>query len=52
MNYQTNNFLGLGETLSVQANVGNLSRNLLFGFTEPYLKNRPLNVGFQIFSSK
>jgi outer membrane protein insertion porin family len=52
LNYQTNNFLGLGETLSVQANIGNVSRNLLFGFTEPYLKNRPLNVGFQIFSSK
>ena len=49
LNYQTNNFLGLGETLSVQANVGNLSRNLQFGFTEPYLKNRPLNVGFQLF---
>ncbi len=38
LNYQTNNFLGLGETLSVQANVGNLSRNLQFGFTEPYLQ--------------
>ena len=52
LNYQTNNFLGLGETLSVQANVGNLSRNLQFGFTEPYLRNRPLNLGFQVFSNK
>jgi outer membrane protein insertion porin family len=52
LNYQTNNFLGLGETLSVQANVGNLSRNLQFGFTEPYLRNRPLNVGFQLFATK
>ena len=24
LNYQTNNFLGLGETLSVQANIGDL----------------------------
>ena len=29
LNYQTNNFLGLGETLSVQANIGNVSRNLV-----------------------
>ena len=26
VNYQTNNFLGLGETLSLQGNLGNLSR--------------------------
>ena len=52
LNYQTNNFLGLGETLSLQGNIGNLSRQLLFGFQEPYLRNRPLSVGFQVFSRK
>ena len=52
LNYQTNNFLGLGETLSVQANIGNLSRTLTFGFTEPYLRNKPLTLGFQVFSRK
>jgi outer membrane protein insertion porin family len=52
INYQTNNFLGLGETLSVQGNLGNVSRQFLFGFTEPYFHNRPLNMGFQIFSQK
>ena len=52
LNYQTNNFLGLGETLSVQASAGNLSRNLLFGFNEPYLRNKPISLGFQIFSQK
>ena len=52
LNYETNNFLGLGETLSVQANIGDLSRNLSFGFTEPYLRNRPLSLGFQVFTSK
>ncbi len=51
-NYQTNNFLGLGETLSVQANLGNVARTFLFGFTQPYVRNRPLNIGFQIFNSK
>ena len=52
VNYQTNNFLGLGETLSLQGNLGNVSRQFLFGFTQPYLKNRPINVGFQIFNNK
>jgi len=52
LNYQTNNFLGLGETLSVQANAGSLARNLLFAFNEPYVHNKPLNLGFQVFNSK
>ena len=52
LNYQTNNFLGLGETLSVTANTGDLSRNLSFGFTEPYLRNKPVSLGIQVFSSK
>ncbi|HEY0263356.1 MAG TPA: outer membrane protein assembly factor BamA [Granulicella sp.] len=51
-NYETNNFLGLGETLSVQANIGDLSRNLSFGFTEPYVRNRPISLGMQVFASK
>ncbi|HUB52614.1 MAG TPA: outer membrane protein assembly factor BamA [Terracidiphilus sp.] len=52
LNYQTNNFLGLGETLSLQANLGSISRTFLFGFTEPYFRNRPINMGFQIFNQK
>lgn len=52
LNYETNNFLGLGETLSVQANVGDLSRNLSFGFTEPYFRNKPISLGVQVFTSK
>jgi len=52
LNYQTNNFLGLGETLSVQANAGSLNRQLLFAFNEPYVRNKPLNLGFQVFDSK
>jgi outer membrane protein insertion porin family len=52
LNYQTNNFLGLGETLSVEASVGSLSRVFLFGFTEPYMFDRPLALGFQVYSRK
>ncbi|QMV20283.1 outer membrane protein assembly factor BamA [Granulicella sp. 5B5] len=51
-NYETNNFLGLGETLSVNANIGDLSRNLSLGFTEPYLRNKPVSLGVQVFDSK
>ena len=51
-NYETNNFLGLGETLSVQANIGDLARNLSFGFTEPYLRNKPISLGVQVFTRK
>jgi outer membrane protein insertion porin family len=52
LNYQTNNFLGLGETLSIQGNIGNLARNVVFAFNEPYLRNKPISVGFQLFSRK
>jgi hypothetical protein len=52
VNYQTNNFLGLGETLSLSGNIGNTSRQFMFGFTQPYVRNRPLNLGFQIYNQK
>jgi len=52
INYSTNNFLGLGETLSVQASVGNLARSVRFGFTQPYLFDRPLQFGFNVYLNK
>ena len=52
LSYQTNNFLGLGETLTFSAELGDRQRNLLFGFTEPYLFDRPISTGFTIFSSR
>lgn len=51
-NYQTNNFLGLGETLSLQAALGDLQRNFTFGFTVPYVQNRPVSLGFQLTTQK
>ena len=29
-----------------------MSRQFLFGFTQPYIRNRPLNLGFQLFNTK
>lgn len=50
--YQTNNFLGLGETLSFTAQFGSIQRNFQFGFTEPYLFQKPITSGFTIFDSR
>jgi outer membrane protein insertion porin family len=50
--YQTNNFLGLGETLTLSAQIGDIQRSINFGFTEPYLFDRPIATGFTIFSTK
>jgi outer membrane protein insertion porin family len=50
--YSTNNFLGLGETLSVSTQLGTLMRDVSLSFTEPYLFNRPLQAGFTVFLNR
>jgi outer membrane protein insertion porin family len=52
LNYATNNFLGLGETLSVQASLGSRQRDVVLGFTEPYLFDRPIQAGFNVYARK
>jgi outer membrane protein insertion porin family len=51
LNYSTNNLLGLGETLSLQAEWGTFQKLYSFGFTEPYLFDRPFTAGFTVFKS-
>ena len=51
INYATNNFLGLGETLSVQLQWGTFQKLYSFGFTEPYLLDHPITTGFTVFRS-
>ncbi|HTT62870.1 MAG TPA: outer membrane protein assembly factor BamA [Bryobacteraceae bacterium] len=48
LNYATNNFLGLGETLSINSQLGTRLRSVSAGFTEPYFLDRPLQVGFEV----
>jgi len=48
-NYSTNNFLGLGETLTLSAQVGTRMDDVSFGFTEPYFLDRPMQVGFVVY---
>jgi outer membrane protein insertion porin family len=51
-NYTTNNFLGLGETLTLQAQVGTLQDRITLGFTEPYLFNKPWQAGVTVYLSR
>jgi outer membrane protein insertion porin family len=48
LSYQTNNFLGLGETLTLSGQIGDIQKSALFGFTEPYLLDRPIATGFTV----
>jgi outer membrane protein insertion porin family len=50
--YATNNFLGLGETLSIDSQLGDRIRNVTFGFTEPYLFDRPISAGFTVYTQR
>ncbi|MGC9972570.1 MAG: outer membrane protein assembly factor BamA [Bryobacteraceae bacterium] len=51
-NYSTNNFLGLGETLSLESQLGTRLRNVTLGFTEPYFLGRPIQLGFTVFTQR
>ena len=50
-NYSTNNFMGLAETLSVGVQTGQYEKLYTFGFTEPYVADRPITTGFTVFKS-
>jgi outer membrane protein insertion porin family len=51
-NYSTNNFLGLGETLSLDTQFGDRIRSGTLGFTEPYLFDRPITTGFTLYTQR
>jgi outer membrane protein insertion porin family len=51
LEYSTNNLLGRGEILSLNLSAGNRQKYLQFSFTEPYVRNRPITVGFSIFAT-
>ncbi|MCX6539895.1 MAG: BamA/TamA family outer membrane protein [Acidobacteria bacterium] len=45
LTFQTSNFLGKGETLSVSAQKGSRAKNYQISFSEPFLFDRPITVG-------
>jgi outer membrane protein insertion porin family len=50
ISYGTVNFLGAGEKLDLMFQYGKRIRNYMFGFTEPYIFDRPMSVGFNIYN--
>jgi len=51
INYATNNLFGLGETFSIEAQVGTYQKVYSIGFTKPYIWDRPITAGFTVFDS-
>jgi outer membrane protein insertion porin family len=49
LSYSTNNFLGMGETLAINGQVGTRTSSATLSFTEPYLFDIPLQVGGTVF---
>ena len=47
--FQTSNFLGRGETFTISAQQGNRARNYQLAFTEPFLFDRPMTAGLDLF---
>jgi outer membrane protein insertion porin family len=50
--FSTSNFLGLGETFQVYAQSGARTKNYQLAVTEPYLFDRPITLGIDVFSRK
>lgn len=48
LGYQTQNFLGLGETFALNFQSGTRSKNYRIAFTEPYLFNLPASFGIDV----
>ncbi|MEW6456115.1 MAG: outer membrane protein assembly factor BamA [Acidobacteriota bacterium] len=49
LSYSTVNFLGSGETMDVTLTTGQRIKDYRFGFTEPYLLDLPITIGFNLY---
>lgn len=50
LSYSTVNFLGAGEKLQLMLQYGKRIRNYMFGFSEPYVFDRPITLGFNVYN--
>jgi len=50
--FSTANFLGLGETFQISAQTGARTKNYQIAITEPYLFDRPITAGIDLFKQK
>src|SRR5262249_32354100 len=51
LDYTTNNFLGLGESLQLVLQGGTRQSQYMLSFTEPYVFDRPVSLGFSLYSN-
>src|SRR6185295_17893075 len=49
LSFQTSNFLGRGETLGISGQKGSQAKNYQVSFTEPFLFERPITAGIDVF---
>ena len=49
LSFQTSNFLGRGETFTVSAQQGDRAKNYQVAFTEPFLFDRPITAGVDLY---
>ncbi len=52
INYQSNNFRGLGQQIDVQLLTGTRTANYMFRFTEPYFLDTKLSMGLSVFNQR
>ncbi len=52
INYQTNNFRGLGQQIDVQLLAGTRSSNYLLRFTDPYFRDTRISFGLSVFNQR
>jgi outer membrane protein insertion porin family len=50
LSFQTSNFLGRGETVGISLQKGSQARQYQVSFSEPYLFERPITVGADLYS--
>ncbi|MDD8031908.1 MAG: outer membrane protein assembly factor BamA [Acidobacteriota bacterium] len=50
--FSTVNFLGTGESLDLTLQHGKRVKNYSFGMTKPYIFDRPMTLGFNVFDRK
>jgi outer membrane protein insertion porin family len=50
LSFQTSNFLGRGETFTATAQQGNRAKNYQLAFTEPFLFERPMTAGIDLYA--
>jgi outer membrane protein insertion porin family len=50
LSFQTANFLGRGETVGISLQKGSQARNYQLSFSEPYLFDRPMTAGINVYA--